>query len=117
MSSFDEIMENIIAKRDVFSDKEIGYEMYMIENMLFIKDYSDNDTETQSIVNNYIISLNKKVLRTLHPSETEKTKILLDMFKKFVESKGNDLSEVIDFIRKMKPVSLGENLTCHRILS
>jgi hypothetical protein len=53
------LLENIIREGEVFKDNERGISLFMIEDIFYIKDIKDKESENANIVNNYLLTLSK----------------------------------------------------------
>lgn len=109
------LLENVIKKGENFEDSEQGISAFMIEEILYIRDIKDIESENGDVVNNYLLTLSKQKIRNLEGKS--KKEALFQEMTKMIEEKGLTLEQFIDFIRKMKPVIINESIMCNRVIT
>lgn len=109
------LLENVIKKGENFEDSEQGISLFMIEEILYIRDVKDIESGNGDVINNYLLTLSKQKIRNLEGKSKKET--LFQEMTKMIEEKGLTLEQFIDFIRKMKPIIINESIMCNRVIT
>lgn len=111
------ILIDLIENGKRFDDFDKGISFFMIDDILCIRDMQDSESKNNDIVNNYFLTLNKKLIKTLNESKKSKKSAFLSEMIKVFENNNFTIYNFVDFIRKMKPLNINNNIMCHRVIS